>query len=209
MADEDDEPSGFTSADARPKGLAVVQPTSDLLAEHPEWRGKYVYNREALLGSQITFTILKTVRVYAEDKKWVRGQPIAKWFRLSEAKAWSAKTGGKFKEQAYVVVAVELSEDQAEKLSVPVRRFPDGEGQTKTCLIAAWDLRGSFFSIIGDEAEHLDSPGRGGKWYTAATTYSSKQVTNDRGTFMVPVSHGRKLNSKEFVEAVEATALTK
>lgn len=203
VADDVEEQEGFSSKDARPEWLSVVQPTSEALGEHPEWRGQFLYAKMHPLGTTLDFTILQAKRVYVEDLPWAPGNNPARWFSLRQAK----ESGKRFKEEAYSVVAVRLTDELADRIGTGVREFPHGDGVAKV-IVAAWTLRGSFFQVITGRVMDKDGPKMNGKWHRAEFKYLAKQVKSPKGTFMVPDFKGLTVNPDNYVAALESTGLT-
>lgn len=199
VAVSEEESEGFSSKDAKPAWLSVVQPTSEILGEHPEWRGQFLYDKAHPLGNVLDFTILQAKRVYVEDLPYAPGNNPMRWFSLAQAKA----SGKRFKEEAYAVVAISLGEELADKIGTGIRDFAG-----RKVLVAAWTLRGSFYQIITGRVMDKDGPKMGGKWHRAEFKYAAKQVKSPKGTFMVPDFKGLTKNSEEYVAALEATGLT-
>lgn len=97
----------FTAADVRIPYLSICQKTGNLMDEHPDWLGQWIYDKAAPLGKYINVVFFKVKKYFEESVPYGSDTLPQRFDTLAEARA----AGVEFKDCANLDLLVEVPTD--------------------------------------------------------------------------------------------------
>lgn len=97
----------FTAADVRIPYLSICQKTGNLMDEHPDWLGQFIYDKAAALGKTINVVFFKVKKYFEESVPYGSESIPQKFDTLAEARA----AGVEFKDCANLDLLIEVPLD--------------------------------------------------------------------------------------------------
>jgi len=167
----------FTAADITKPFLSVVSKQSKIMDTHPEFMGKFLYDKTHCLGDQIRVIVVGMKKYYEEQlEEDDRDSIPQRWDSSAEAKA----SGLQYRDVADIDLVIE---DQTNELS-DLARF---EHKGKYYLPARTTVRGGAYRntvgiILRDVTGWL-----GRVFHSGCYEWTTEKKSNDRTTWYVPV----------------------
>jgi len=167
----------FTAADITKPFLSVVSKQSKIMDTHPEFMGKFLYDKAHCLGDQIRVIVVGMKKYYEEQlEEDDRDSIPQRWDSSAEAKA----SGLQYRDVADIDLVIE---DQTSELS-DLARF---EHKGKFYLPARTTVRGGAYRntigiILRDVTGWL-----GRVFHSGFYEWTTEKKSNDRTTWYVPV----------------------
>lgn len=97
----------FTAADVRIPYLSICQKTGNLMDEHPDWLGQFIYDKAAALGKTVNVVFFKVKKYFEESVPYGSESIPQKFDTLAEARA----AGVEFKDCANLDLLIEVPLD--------------------------------------------------------------------------------------------------
>lgn len=167
----------FTAADITKPFLSVVSKQSKIMDTHPEFMGKFLYDKTHCLGDVIRVIVVGMKKYYEEQlEEDDRDSIPQRWDTSAEAKA----SGLQYRDVADIDLVIE---DQTNELS-DLARF---EHKGKFYLPARTTVRGGAYRntigiILRDVTGWL-----GRVFHSGYYEWTTEKKSNDRTTWYVPV----------------------
>ena len=116
----------FSQKDAKLPFLTCVSQSSDCVAEHPEWIGRLLLDKQFCLGVAVNVVVTKVAKHYEGSVVFGSGVIPNRWKKIADAEAWQNKEGGEFLEVGVLDLLVEVPKDSPSALSDQALLSVDG-----------------------------------------------------------------------------------
>lgn len=182
----------FTSADLKLPYLTICQKSGNLMDSHPEWLGKWVYDKAASLGDTISVIFFKVKKFYMENLPY--GSDIMP--RRFETAAEAREANCDVQDIAELDLLIEVPDD-----------FDGGKKiGDKSYVIARYTVRSTAYGatvriLVKDTAMRLNGNLVSGKY-----KLKIEKKTNGSNSWFAPVLSADGLSSEAIQEYV-ATSL--
>lgn len=163
----------FTAADMKIPYLTLCQKSGNLMDEHPEWLGKWVYDKAASLGDKISVIFFRVKKFYVEALPYGSDTMPRRFETLAEAR----EAGAEVQDVAELDLLVEVPAD-----------FDGGKKiGDKTYALARYTARSSAYGatvriLVKDTSLRLNGNLASGKY-----SMKAEKKTNGSNSWYAPV----------------------
>lgn len=164
----------FTRTDVATPYLSLGQKTGKLTDEHPEWMGKYVYDKADLLGDQIRVVVAAITKRYEEDLPFGTEEIPRRY----DTKAAADAEGVQVRDVADIDLLIEVEGVPAEKATIEV----DG----KAYAPARYTVRSSAYGAMVKILLKDYSGWLKGNFHNGHYLIGTEKRTGPKGSWFVP-----------------------
>lgn len=172
----------FTARDMAIPYLQLGQKAGTLCDDHPEWLGKWVYDKALCLGEEINIIVCRLKKRYEEVTEYGGGDIPQQWDTEAAAKAANVE----FRDICEIDLLVEVTSEDGEQFAMlddagksyaPARYNVRSTALGKTMGVLLKDLAGWLKNDLASGVYSMEAvkvTAKGNTWYTPKLTADGK-----------------------------------